>query len=276
MSTNSQLLPRRNETEDDVELSANSGKRRGGCGAKFLVAIIVTSMTLLSLSIVLQLLSFTPVSSSQHTTPHGDHDHHNGSDLHMSSSIYHSCGETPETALARNCTFDLLSFSWLPWECYDSTLTSEFLKYDWTWYHLAASAHGTISPDKLTPVSQKVASLGNETQLYVSVEYHVVHCIYMWRKLHRGLEMNRLHLNPGSASGAWLDSYTSEFNHTNHCSMFLLDFVDSVSPSRKLLSASEKHPAPNSKAMNEISVTIFTKYPTCYPVPSKEREIELE
>ncbi|KAJ6440238.1 D-mandelate dehydrogenase [Purpureocillium lavendulum] len=36
-------------------------------------------------------------------------------------------------------------------------------------------------------VAQETAIIGNETKLYVSGEYHVVHCIYMWRKLHRGL-----------------------------------------------------------------------------------------
>ncbi|PKK41766.1 hypothetical protein CI102_12569 [Trichoderma harzianum] len=215
-----------------------------------------------------QIFNLAKVDGNDATITH-DHD----PNLHTISPIHVSCGDTPETALARNCTFDLLSFSWLPWECYDNTLTSEFLKYNWTWYRLVSPAHGSISPDNLKPVSQEVAFLGNETQLYVSVEYHIVHCIFMWRKLHRGLEMERLHLKPGSTSGAWLDSYVSEFSHTNHCSMFLLDFVDNLGSSKRL-PPPDNHQVRTHRAVDEISVTIFTKYPSCYLGPLKEDGIE--
>jgi hypothetical protein len=179
-----------------------------------------------------------------------------------------SCGDNPDTARSLNCSFDLLSFSWLPSQCYDFQLTSTFLqRYNWTWYRSKTSEDPSVNEP--IPVSQTVALLGNETELYGSDEYHIIHCIYMWRKLHRGIEVERDGLEPGSASGAWIDSYMGNFMHTDHCSSFLLNWESTVHAShhsvlpRKRENEHVGHTAGIGKDLDRITTTIRTKYPSC-------------
>jgi hypothetical protein len=179
-----------------------------------------------------------------------------------------SCGDNPDTARSLNCSFDLLSFSWLPSQCYDSELTSQFLqRYNWTWYRSKTPEDSSTS--QASPVSQTVALLGNETELYVSDEYHIVHCIYMWKKLHRGIVVEREGLEPGSASVAWIDSYIGNFGHTDHCASYLLNWESTVHASRHSVLHHRRenehagHTAGIGKDLDRITTTIRTKYPRC-------------
>lgn len=180
-------------------------------------------------------------------------------------TMHTSCGESPETARARNCSFDLLSFSWLPQQCYDAELTSLFLERNWTWYR-TRTLENSVTPEPIA-VSQDVVAAGNETVLYVSYRYHIVHCIFMWRKLHRGLEIEHKGIESESA-GAWIDSYTGSFGHTHHCSQFLLDWEDNVhNTDSNQISTRAIHEHNTGAGIGEnldlIKVTISTKYPTC-------------
>ena len=45
------------------------------------------------------------------------------------------CGQTTAQALAKGCSFDPMTFAWIPPECYDAELTEEFLQLQpWHWY----------------------------------------------------------------------------------------------------------------------------------------------
>jgi hypothetical protein len=127
------------------------------------------------------------------------------------SSVTTDCGTSATTANERGCHFDLMSFSWLPRECYDASLEKSFMDYHperlWKWY---------LDPEGKHELSQQDVQDGTHDFLFVSWEYHLVHCAYMWRKLHRAIEI-----------GGIVDSYVGNYNHTMHCSeKLLVDGVD--------------------------------------------------
>jgi hypothetical protein len=110
------------------------------------------------------------------------------------------CGNSVDEALATECHFDIMSFCWLPSPCYDGELSNEFQSLrEWSWY---LDANGT------KPVTREAALNGTYQNLYVSNEYHLLHCTYMWRKLHRAV------LGAGKAA---IDSYIGNYAHTAHC-----------------------------------------------------------
>ena len=63
---------------------------------------------------------------------------------------------------------------------------------------------------------------GDSKQLFVTREYHMYHCTYMWRKLHLGMLRGR---NDTEGSGI-VDTYIGEYGHTEHCEMMLLGEMD--------------------------------------------------
>lgn len=65
-----------------------------------------------------------------------------------------SCGPDAATAIAKGCHMDLLSFTWLPHECYDAELTEDFLaQSNWNY---ALDRNGTQIVDKQKILSGEV------------------------------------------------------------------------------------------------------------------------
>jgi hypothetical protein len=119
-----------------------------------------------------------------------------------SASTWSTCGHSLETARERDCSFDLISFAWQTPECYDGELVAEFASWtNWTFY----------ADDKFTaPVSQEIALQGDRTPLFVKWDYHLVHCTFMWRQMHRAYERG------------WIDNHLGNYNHTLHCQKMML------------------------------------------------------
>jgi hypothetical protein len=118
------------------------------------------------------------------------------------SEKWANCGSTPTEAKSRGCKFDILSFAWQLPECYDDKIMQEFLaEKDWTFFR---HENGT------SPVSREVALLG-ELDLYVTQEYHQVHCMYMWRQMHRAFTIQK-----------HIDSHLNNYYHTVHCHHVML------------------------------------------------------
>lgn len=124
----------------------------------------------------------------------------------VQSSPWTSCGDNPTTARERGCSFDLISFAWQMPECYDSSLVEEFANWEtWTFW---MDENGT------TTVPQEVARLGERT-LWMKWHYHIVHCTFVWRQLHRAYE------------AGWIDSDLRSYKHTTHCQrMLLMDGIE--------------------------------------------------
>lgn len=118
------------------------------------------------------------------------------------------CGNTPAQARARGCHFDVISFCWLPDECYDASLSHSFDQIrTWEWY---------LDPDKTQPLTHDEIMTGEFTGLYVDWEYHMRHCTAMWKKMHRAIL-------PGALGYGAVDGYIGSYNHTEHCEHMLLN-----------------------------------------------------
>ncbi|KIM92485.1 hypothetical protein OIDMADRAFT_72771, partial [Oidiodendron maius Zn] len=123
-----------------------------------------------------------------------------------------SCGGTPAEARQRNCSFDLLSFSWQVSECYDSDLLNAFLSYrgvdkPWKYYEDPWNVSSSV---EVREVPAEIAALG-EQMLYVSWEYHIVHCTFMYMAMHRAYTVR-----------GYIDSHLDDWDHTKHCQRVIL------------------------------------------------------
>ncbi|KAK3319763.1 hypothetical protein B0T19DRAFT_404324 [Cercophora scortea] len=97
----------------------------------------------------------------------------------MPKIMHQPCGSTPEQARSKGCHFDVISFNWLPTQCYYAELSQSFDDMRaWEWF---------LDGNRTQPLTHAEIMTGEHTGLYVNWEYHVRHCTAMWKKMHRGL-----------------------------------------------------------------------------------------
>lgn len=134
-----------------------------------------------------------------------------------------SCGNSREEALAVGCQFDVMSFSWLPPDCYDGELVAEFEALGpWEWFD---------GPEGRVVADEKAVREGRLDRLYVTWEFHLLHCTFQWKKMHRAL-----------LAGRPIDSYIGNFSHTRHCEHMIMN---------------------RRTPLNSTGTDIFIKYPSC-------------
>jgi hypothetical protein len=124
--------------------------------------------------------------------------------LSAKSTRVTTCGNSSDHAAALGCKFDIMSFSWLPVDCYDEELSTEFDQLQrWEWFSDYRDLESSVRAEDVRQ--------GKFDHLFVTQEYHFHHCAFMWRKLHR------------AAMGIHsVDSYIWNYRHTEHCSNMLL------------------------------------------------------
>lgn len=116
------------------------------------------------------------------------------------------CGGSPEEATERGCHFDVISFCWLPEECYDAELSRDFdSENQLEWF---------LDPNRTEPLTHDEIMTGRFTGLYVNWEYHVRHCTAMWKKMHRAIL--------GDLGNRAIDGYIGTYEHTKHCENMLI------------------------------------------------------
>lgn len=101
-----------------------------------------------------------------------------------------------------------MSWIWVRPECYDGDLVDEFMaNTNFSWH----------SEPKLKAESKlhmDVIFRGDYPKLFTQKEYHSVHCFYMMKKMHKAILEHRP-----------IDSYLTEWHHTNHCGMVVLNDI---------------------------------------------------
>lgn len=119
---------------------------------------------------------------------------------------YQDCGASPSEARRRCCSFDILSFAWQTPECYDHANTEAFRTHkgneSWAFFTDLNSA---------APQRTEVEVLTGEVLAFVTAEYHLTHCTYMWRQLHRAYTLK-----------GYIDEHLDNWKHTLHCQKVLL------------------------------------------------------
>ncbi|KAG5926710.1 hypothetical protein E4U42_003011 [Claviceps africana] len=122
-----------------------------------------------------------------------------------------SCGNSTAQARALGCKYDSLAAAWLPPHCRDDDLTAEFERSGpgrdgrWTYWRDPAHTH-EIGLDELAEMGD------NRTfRFYMTRRWHVVHCMFYWRKEHRA-----------RFNGKRVEPRSDNEGHINHCSKVIL------------------------------------------------------
>lgn len=80
----------------------------------------------------------------------------------------------------------------------------DFIGYDnWQFY-----AH----PNRTDVVVDLATALEGQRTLYVDWRYHVTHCTFMWRQMHRAYALS-----------GYIDSHLDNYKHTLHCQWVLVE-----------------------------------------------------
>ena len=143
-----------------------------------------------------------------------------------------------------------MSFSWLPDECYDPDLTAQFMALgddpvrDWEYW---------MEWNSTEPVPREEALSGKHEKLYVSWEFHLYHCTYMWRKLHRAI-----------LQGKRVDSYIGNMGHTTHCERMLIEATGGIPDETKRGGIKlMEQPGGTRKRLLTRNTMINSKWPDC-------------
>ena len=121
----------------------------------------------------------------------------------LAKAIVDQCGTTPAEARARDCVFEVTGFSWLPKECHDPTVETEFLNIKDLRFYRDANYSEVVSLEEVR--------LGEGPGFFVTQDYHVTHCAFLFKKLHRAVN-----------HGHKIDGLISALHHTSHCVEMLL------------------------------------------------------
>lgn len=114
------------------------------------------------------------------------------------------CGNNPSEAKANGCIFDVMNYAWTRPECYDEGASKEALsRGPWKWY-LDANATQPLE-------GQDLERLAFETEVWTEHSYHVAHCLYSLKLVHRA-----------GMSGQWMLKEVGSWNHTLHCDDLLM------------------------------------------------------
>lgn len=135
------------------------------------------------------------------------------------------CGNSPEEAKARHCNYSIVLHSWLPKSC----LTHEDEQDAVDMYHNRKWPYETAAGKNLT---MEELALGDYGHFTTTFDWHVTHCMYVWKRLHR-IVLNRTQE---------LDSYTANYHHTSHCVKMI---------------------GGHAGGMKDSGTKIFVKYPKC-------------
>ncbi|KAF4918352.1 hypothetical protein CGCVW01_v008955 [Colletotrichum viniferum] len=155
-------------------------------------------------------------------------------------SLSCNCGETIEEARSNGCVYDSLAAAWLPPHCRSSKLTAEFESLGpnepdttgntWGYWHDQNQTH----PMTLEEVSQlpEAARRGQHARFFTTHEWHLVHCVFYWRKMWEAARCERG--VDGASCGEdgilVIEKRYDTLMHINHCMTMMLmrDPLDSI------------------------------------------------
>lgn len=203
-----------NENECETEPPARSIPNKNG--TYFIVTLTlsilafgVVLLLLLSLAILLALIlpHIIPQTSSLCDTSSQEHSQAMQASSGYKAGTAQLCGNSPEEAEAAGCVFDLMTVSWLPLECYDGELTTQFMEEGPWDFYLSNSTRPEALPEERVKIPSLEAISKTTELMWTDRRFHVFHCIYGWKMMHRAIER-----------GWKMESSLATYHHTEHCS----------------------------------------------------------
>lgn len=207
------------DSEEEYQRPVQKKRKWISTLSSFLLGLVTMGAAMALYSTVI-----APQQSHARNLPHA----RNGSDPNTGLPLSWShgdCGNSPEDAKERRCQYSIVLHSWLPKGCLteaDEQDAKDMYK-DRNW------PYETAAGQNLTMEELGAGDYGHFTTTF---DWHVTHCMYVWKRLHR------IMLDPSQE----LDSYTANYHHTSHCV--------------KMIGG---HP----EGMKDSGTKIFVKYPKC-------------
>lgn len=137
-----------------------------------------------------------------------------GSRACVPKTISCDCGTSILEARSLGCKYDALAAAWLPPQCRDDELTTEFehagTGVNGTWsYYADREATRIFSTEEVSLLAELPS---NQSYFFTTTRWHIAHCSFYWRKefrmRSRGFPVER--------------RYDKE-SHIEHCQMTFLD-----------------------------------------------------
>lgn len=150
-----------------------------------------------------------------------------------------SCGHSPHQAIERGCKFDLMAAVWIPKPCYNESFSKEITamhhanvsKLDFSPKHGVSMTNFTwhsdesLSPQSYIPVGKleqyfiEKFDKGEEMIAYSIENFHVAHCLYMFRAALRSMER----VAEGERH-VYVHEEAMGRPHANHCQNVLMNY----------------------------------------------------
>ncbi|PYI11438.1 hypothetical protein BO78DRAFT_425919 [Aspergillus sclerotiicarbonarius CBS 121057] len=144
-----------------------------------------------------------------------------------------ACGQTPTEALSRGCQFDPFALAWLPDNCRDDELISDFHalgqkdNHSWSFY-LFPTTEKQLSLEEVSMMAQVVGTEAHkDTVVTTTADWHYTHCLYLMRKIYRA-----------HAAGKTIESRTDSEHHVKHCVESVLQWITTESDAAGLVGVS--------------------------------------
>lgn len=117
------------------------------------------------------------------------------------------CGDTAAEAKRLGCQFDPTTFSWLPGDCLDHELASEFRAREWTLY---------MDKNKTMTRTESEWSIDayKSHQAWLTSKDSKLYCVFSWKRMHRAIMAGR---NLPEGLDAWAN--------TEHCGETLTSYM---------------------------------------------------
>ena len=113
------------------------------------------------------------------------------------------CGNSWQDAKSLGCHFDVMASRWYSDDCFNRAILEQMLEeVDFEWY---------ADPQHTQKVSKEVALSGEFDEVFPLHDYHIMHCLYLWRRLHSALVQHRQ-----------LDDDVYSYEHTLHCTRLIM------------------------------------------------------
>lgn len=113
------------------------------------------------------------------------------------------------------CRYDHIAVDWLPPHCIDDELATEFdgagPNGTWSYFKLNGIS---LSGSSYVPINaHEIDDLAKEgIDYYATREWHIAHCMFIWRKQFRSMSRGRS-----------MEPWNNKEGHIKHCSTYIMD-----------------------------------------------------